>query len=182
MNFIDTRKDPWHRLGGEDGPASCINPVPHLLLSLEQWQAFRAGWPDAMPVGLTLANDVDVNEIAADLRRLALIVLEFPKWVDGRAYSQARTLRSRHRYTAEIRASGEVLVDMVPLLSRTGFDTIVLRADQSIDAANRALGFFPGHYQGDVRNPLPLFAQPPGTGDALVRAQIDEFLNAGAAI
>lgn len=181
MNFIDSHKDRWHLLGGEDGPAACINPVPYLLLTVEQWHAFRAVWPADMPVGLTLANDAEVRDIAVDLSRLSLIVLNFPKWVDGRAYSQAHTLRTRYRYAGELRAVGEVLVDMVLLLERTGFDALVLRADQSLEAAQRALTFFPGHYQGDVAEPLPLFAMPPGTADALVRAQT-EFVNAGAAI
>jgi uncharacterized protein (DUF934 family) len=182
MKFIDTHKDRWHTLGGEDGPAACINPVPNLLLSVEQWHAFRAQWPAGMPVGVALANDAEVKEIAVDLPRLSLIALNFPKWVDGRAYSQAHTLRSRYRFEGEIRATGEVLVDMVLLLKRNGFDAAVLRADQSLDAAHRALTFFPGHYQGDVSDPLPLFGKPPGTADVLARAAVPEFLSEGASI
>lgn len=181
MKFIDTRKDAWHVLGGEDGPAAFIDPRPNLLLTLEQWHAFRAQWPEGMPVGVTLANDIDVRDLAADLPRLALVQLNFPKWVDGRAYSQAHTLRMRYRFAGELRASGDVLVDMVLLLARTGFDAAVLRADQSLDAAHRALEFFPGFYQGGTVDPLPLFAKPAGTGDALARAQ-EEFLHAGASI
>jgi len=182
MKFIDSHKDRWHALGGEDGPAACINPIPYLLLSVEQWHAFRAQWPPGMPVGVVLANDAEVKEIAADLPRLSLVALNFPKWVDGRAYSQAHTLRSRHRFEGEVRAIGEVLVDMALLLKRNGFDAAVLRADQSLDAAHRALTFFPGHYQGDVADPLPLFGKPPGTGDALARAAVREFVNEGASI
>ena len=181
MKFIDPHKDQWHVPGGEDGPAACIDPRPNLLLTVGQWHAFRAQWPAGIPVGVILANDADVRGIAADLPRLSLVQLSFPQWVDGRAYSQAHTLRMRHRFKGEVRATGEVLVDMVPLLARTGFDAAVLRADQSLDAAHRALSFFPGHYQGGVEDPLPLFAKPPGTGDALARAH-DEFLNAGASI
>ena len=181
MKFIDPRQDPWHTLGGDDGPPAYINPTPHLLLSVEQWHAFRAQWPAGMPVGVMLANDAEVKDIAADLPRLGLVQLNFPKWMDGRAYSQAHTLRMRYRYGGEVRACGEVLVDMLLLMARTGFDAAVLRADQSLDAAHRALTFFPGYYQGGVPDPLPLFAKPPGTGDALVRAQ-EEFLNAGASI
>ena len=181
MKFINLHKDPWRALGGEDGPAAYIDPRPHLLLSVEQWHAFRAQWPAGMPVGVMLANDAEVKEIAADLARLALVQLSFPKWMDGRAYSQAHTLRMRYRFKGEIRATGEALVDMVLLMARTGFDAVVLRADQSLDAAHRALSFFPGYYQGGVEDPLPLFAKPPGTADALVKAQ-EEFLNAGASI
>ena len=150
MKFIDTHKDRWHTLGGEDGPAACINPVPNLLLSVEQWHAFRAQWPAGMPVGVALANDAEVKEIAADLPHLSLVTLHFPKWVDGRAYSQAHLLRSRYRFAGEVRATGEVLVDMLPLLARTGFDAVQLRAGESVEAAQRALGFFPAHYQGAI--------------------------------
>jgi uncharacterized protein (DUF934 family) len=159
MRFIDPHKDQWHALGGEDGPAACIDPAPHLLLSIEQWHAFRAQWPAGMPVGVMLANDAEVKAIAADLPRLSLVQLNFPKWVDGRAYSQARLLRARYRFEGEIRATGDVLVDMLPLLQRTGFDAVQLREGQSEEAARRALAFFPGHYQADVVERRPLFAR-----------------------
>ena len=182
MKFVDHARDPWHALGGDDGPPVSITPAPHLLLDLVQWHAVRAAWPAGTPVGLRLANDQDVEDIADDLPRLALVALQFPKWVDGRAYTQARLLRSRYRYGGEVRAIGEVLVDMLPLLQRTGFDAVLLRHDQSVEAAERALGFFPGHYQGDVLDNRPLFAMPPGTADALARKDGREFVNEGAAI
>ncbi|MBV8502449.1 MAG: DUF934 domain-containing protein [Paucibacter sp.] len=115
---------------------------------------------DTPPELFTLANDADVESIAAQLPQLRAIALQFPKWVDGRAYSQARLLRSRYRFRGEIRAVGEVLVDMLPMLQRTGFDAVQLRSDQDEAAARRALAFFPaGHYQGDVTRPLPKFAR-----------------------
>lgn len=180
MRFIDIHKDRWHALGGEDGPPVSINPDPYLLLDLAQWHAVRAHWPQGVPVGLKLANDDEVEAVAADLPRFGLVALHFPKWVDGRAYSQARLLRTRYRFTGELRATGEVLVDMVPLLARTGFDAAVLRADQSIDAAQRALAFFPAHYQGDTADNRPLFAKPGAAEQAVAKAA--EFNNAGAAI
>ena len=67
----------------------------------------------------------------------------------------------RYRFAGEIRATGEVLVDMLPLLARTGFDAALLRADQSLANARRVLGFFAeGHYQGDVNETRPRFARP----------------------
>jgi uncharacterized protein (DUF934 family) len=182
MRFIDIHKDRWHALGGEDGPPVSINPDPYLLLDVTQWHAVRAQWPKDVPVGIKLGNDHDVEDIVDDLARFSLVVLNFPKWVDGRAYSQARLLRSRYRFKGEVRAAGEVLVDMMPLLARTGFDAVVLRADQSIEAAERALGFFAGHYQGDVHDNRPLFALPPGSAEALARKKEQEFVNQGAAI
>ena len=181
MKFIGTQdkpRDPWHTIDGDDGPMVTLTPAPFSLLTLLQWRGVRNHWPAGMPVGVLLANDVEVTEIADDLPRLALVALQFPKWVDGRAYSQAKVLRSRYRYAGQVRAIGEVMVDMLPLLQRTGFDAVVMRADQSRDAAERALGFFRGHYQGDALDNRPLFALPPGT----VEARESEFVNAGASI
>lgn len=96
---------------------------------------------------LVLANSDDVLALGERLRGTTVIALQFPKWTDGRAYSQAVLLRSRLRYAGEIRATGEVLADMLPLLRRCGFDAVQLRADQRLESAQRALGFFDGHYQ-----------------------------------
>ena len=181
MKFIvpqDKPRDPWHTIDGDDGPMVTLTPAPFSLLTLLQWRGVRSHWPEGMPVGVLLANDLEVTEIVDDLPRLALVTLQFPKWVDGRAYSQAKLLRSRYRYAGQVRAIGEVLVDMLPLLQRTGFDAVVMRADQSRDAAERALGFFRGHYQGDALDNRPLFALPPGT----LEAREQEFVNAGASI
>ena len=177
MKFIDTHHDVWRNVGGDDGPMVTITPKPNLLLSLIDWHAVRKHWPAEMPVGVKVANDTDIETVADDLARLSLIALQFPKWVDGRAYSQARLLRSRYHYKGEVRATGEVLVDMLPLLARTGFDAVALRADQSREAAERALSFFPAHYQGDTADNRPLFAKPPGWAE-----KAREFVNAGASI
>ena len=157
MKFIDPHHDRWQLAAGEDGPLPLSEPAAQRLLTPEQWHAVRAGWPATLPVGLLLPNDADVEALEADLPRLALIALQFPKWTDGRAYSQARLLRSRLRYAGELRATGEVLVDMLPLLQRTGFDAVLLRTDQSLESAQRALRFFAGHYQGDVHESRPLY-------------------------
>jgi uncharacterized protein (DUF934 family) len=117
----------------------------------------------ALPQGdgvITLANDAEIIDLLPRLHKLTLIALQFPKWTDGRAYSQARLLRSRYRYRGELRATGDVLVDMLPLLERTGFDAVQLAEGQDQAAAERALQFFDrGHYQGDVQQPRPLFAR-----------------------
>ena len=156
MKFIDLTTDAWLLLPDSE----IAGPGPHRLLTLVQWQAVRDAWPADVPVGVLLPNTVDVEDFAADLPRIALVALEFPKWVDGRAYSQAHVLRARLRYAGEIRATGEVVVDMMPLLQRSGFDAVVLREGERQSSAERALAFFPaGHYQGDVLQPKPLFAR-----------------------
>ena len=160
MKFIDANHDRWHEVTADDSTVAVPAAEPWSIVSLAQWRAVRGSSPSDTPVGLILENDVDIESLAADLPRLALVALHFPKWTDGRAYSQARLLRARFRFAGEIRATGEVLIDMLPLLERTGFDTAVLRADQSLASARRVLGFFgAGHYQGDVIEPKPRFAR-----------------------
>jgi len=77
--------------------------------------------PDA--AALTLANTDDVLALGGKLAGVKLIVLQFPKFTDGRAYSQARLLRERLGYAGGLRASGAVLLDQLPFLLRCGFDS-----------------------------------------------------------
>ncbi|CAD5366486.1 Oxidoreductase probably involved in sulfite reduction [Rubrivivax sp. A210] len=101
-----------------------------------------------LPAGaLVLANTADVLAHADEVRRHAAVVLDFPKWTDGRAYSQAVLLRGRLHYAGDIVATGDVLTDMPPLLRRCGFSAARLRADQKLESAQRSLGFFDTHYQ-----------------------------------
>jgi uncharacterized protein (DUF934 family) len=107
---------------------------------------------------LVIDNTTDVETLP--LAGVQVVALQFPKWVDGRAYSQAVTLRRRLHYRGEIVATGEVLVDMVPLLARTGFSAVQLQAGQNETAARKALAAFErGHYQGDVHETRPWFAR-----------------------
>jgi len=102
----------------------------------------------SVPEGaLLLDNTIDVQSRADEVHAHAIVILQFPKWTDGRAYSQAVLLRARLRYAGDIRATGQVLADMLPLLRRCGFSSVQLRADQKLETAQRALGYFDTHYQ-----------------------------------
>lgn len=96
---------------------------------------------------LSLDNNADVLALGAALAQHGAVELHFPKWTDGRAYSQAVLLRGRMHYAGDVIASGDVVADMTPLLRRCGFTAVRLRADQKLEAAQRALGFFDSHYQ-----------------------------------
>lgn len=148
MKYIQASSDPW-RAGD--------TAAEHPLLTLAQWQAARDSWPAGRPVGVAMANTDEVEALADDLPRFTLVTLDFPKWTDGRAYSQAHLLRARFRFAGELRATGAVLVDMLPLLQRTGFDAVQLREGQDEAAARRALTLVSEHYQGAIGEPRPLF-------------------------
>lgn len=105
---------------------------------------------------LTLANDADPRE--ADLDGITTVVLQFPKFTDGRAFSQAFLLRRRLGFTGEIRATGDVLIDQLAQMQRSGFSQAVLRADQDLDHGRKLLAHYPDFYQGDAVHTQPHFA------------------------
>ena len=111
----------------------------------------------AGPSVQALGNDADPRTLA--LAGVARIDLHFPRFTDGRAYSQAFLLRRRLGYTGEIRATGDVLVDQLVQMQRCGFDSAVLRADQDADVAQRQFERFDAFYQGDAVAPAPHFAR-----------------------
>ena len=106
---------------------------------------------------LQLANDVDPSTLALD--RVQRIDLQFPKFTDGRAYSQAFLLRRRLGFQGELRATGDVLIDQLVQMQRSGFDSAVLRADQDAAAAEVQFSRFASFYQGVARTIAPLFAR-----------------------
>jgi uncharacterized protein (DUF934 family) len=105
---------------------------------------------------LSLPNDADPRTISLD--GWTRIDLHFPKFTDGRAYSQAFLLRRRLGFQGGIRATGDVLVDQVVQMQRSGFDSAVLRADQDPAAAQRQFARFASFYQGDAVTTAPRFA------------------------
>jgi len=91
-------------------------------------------------IGVRLAASESPALLKADLPRLAAIVLEFPKFRDGRPFSWARMLRSRYDYKGEIRATGDFLADQLAFMARTGFDAWEVRQDFALEDFHRAMG------------------------------------------
>ena len=105
---------------------------------------------------VALANDADA--LALPLDGVERVDLHFPSFTDGRAFSQAFLLRRRRGFAGEIRATGDVLIDQLVQMQRTGFSSAVLREGVDPADAQRQFEMFPGFYQGDAVNPQPLFA------------------------
>ena len=106
---------------------------------------------------LKLPNDADPMQ--QSLQDVQTIELHFPKFTDGRAFSQALMLRRRCGFSGNIRATGDVLIDQLSQMQRCGFSSAVLRADQDIAKGRDLLSHFSAFYQGDVTQPQPLFAR-----------------------
>ena len=116
---------------------------------------------DAAENTLQIANDAELADIAAGgaLQGVARIELNFPKFTDGRAFSQAVLLRRRHGFTGDIRATGDVLIDQLVQMARSGFTSAVLAEGQNLATAERQFARYRAFYQGDALEPRPLFAR-----------------------
>lgn len=147
--------DDYAELGDADSTAERGKVIVPLERWLAEGEALENGF-DA--VGVRLANTVDVEALGKQLAGRPLIELEFPSFGDGRAYSQARLLRTRVRFEGELRARGAAVVrDQLLGMLRVGFDSFVLRDDQDVEACRRAAEDFRLAYQPAAdRHPLPL--------------------------
>ncbi|RMX03436.1 DUF934 domain-containing protein [Corticibacter populi] len=110
---------------------------------------------------LALPNDADALTVPLD--GVTRIDLDFPAFTDGRAFSQAYLLRRRRRFTGDIRATGDVLIDQLLQMQRSGFSTAVLKEGVDPADAQRQLDRFAhGFYQADAIHAKPHFAERAG--------------------
>ena len=94
-----------------------------VILSLTRFQAEGDRLlSEGRSVGVRLKSDEEAEALAYDLPRLAVVALEFPKFRDGRPYSNARILRERYGFKGEVRAVGDVLREQAGFMVRCGFD------------------------------------------------------------
>jgi uncharacterized protein (DUF934 family) len=156
-------EDSWRLLElAADGALPSIPPEGDIIVPLALWERERETLSarDGR-VAVWLQSGEGPERIVADLKRLPLVAVHFPKAVDGRGYSTARLLRERYGYRGELRAIGDVQRDQLLFLSRCGFDAFVLKEGADPQAALTAFSDFSEAYQGSVENPLPLFQRRP---------------------
>lgn len=97
-----------------------------VILSLARFQAEGQDLlKQGRPVGVRLGADEAIEVLADDLPRLSVVALSFPKFRDGRQYSQATLLRRRYGYAGEVRAVGDVLREQGHFMLRCGFDAFI---------------------------------------------------------
>jgi uncharacterized protein (DUF934 family) len=102
------------------------------------------------PIGVRLASADSPETLAEDLERISLVVLSFPYFKDGRAFSWARMLRSRLGFKGEIRGCGHFLFDQIAFMNRSGFDTFEVPDDFTLEQFQRALGEISVAYQPSI--------------------------------
>jgi uncharacterized protein (DUF934 family) len=101
-----------------------------------------------------------IEALVEFLPDLALVALAFPVFSDGRSFSKAELLRSRHGFDGAVRAVGQVLVDQLPHMLRLGFDEFEVSDPVLIERLDRGeTGGIAQHYQ-----PTAVAAAAPGKG------------------
>lgn len=118
--FVD---DVWQALADSDGVPASGSLIVSLPRWLDQRHALLAGTGNGRRYGVRVGHDAAIDQERDVIGGLDLIALHFPKFTDGRAYSTARRLRQQLGYAGELRASGDVLFDQLPLMLACGFDT-----------------------------------------------------------
>lgn len=136
-----------------DGPlpeGPVIVPLARLLAEGDALSGRNA------PLGVKVPNNADVTALAPWIGSLSLVALDFPKFRDGRAYTQARLLRERLGFTGELRATGNVLRDQILLMARCGFDAFEIAKPGDVADFAKALASYSLFYQptGDGRRTI----------------------------
>jgi uncharacterized protein (DUF934 family) len=148
------REDIWtHAEGADalDGNAAVILPLP-------VWQSLDADTKAANRdrIGVLLAPGEPLDAIVEALPGLPLVALSFPAFNDGRSFSKAELLRRRHGYEGAVRACGQVLVDQIPHMLRTGFDELEVSHPVALKRLEEGrAGGLPLHYQPTAKTEAP---------------------------
>jgi uncharacterized protein (DUF934 family) len=142
--------DPYVRIA-DDAPVPEDRPV--IVSGARYLKDAAALAQRTAPTGVIWPNNRRVAELAPHLASLALVALEFPKFRDGRAYSQARQLRETHRFRGELRATGDVLRDQFIFMVRAGFDAFEVKKEKDVAAFANEIARHTVFYQptGDGR-------------------------------
>lgn len=146
----------WKTLTLTSGDAPETAKLPHgdVLVPLAVWRArkwdlIQRQWHgmENLRLGVWLEAHDNPAELVEDLGDLDVIGVHFRSSGDGRGYSIASLLRSRHGFRGELRAIGVVERDYLHFLRRVGFDAFEV-ADP--EHALAGLGDFSVAYQPAV--------------------------------
>jgi uncharacterized protein (DUF934 family) len=132
-------------------------PPVNVIVPLAVWQSQHATLSTRNNVGVWLDSSERADALKADVHKLPVIAVNFPKFSDGRGYSIAYNLRARLAYDGELRAIGDVLRDQLFYMQRVGFNAFAVRQDRDIHDALKGLTDFSVSYQAAIDQKAPLF-------------------------
>lgn len=152
-------QDDWTvlKLAEGEAPETVAVPAGKFIVPLTVWEAQHASLQQRADIGVWIASHERPEVLKADVDKLPVIAVDFPKFSDGRGYSIAYNLRARLGFTGELRAIGDVLRDQMFYMQRVGFNAFATREDRSIHDALKSLSDFSEAYQTAIDRKLPLF-------------------------
>lgn len=148
-----------------DDPFTAVpdeEPIPHgdVIISLTRFQAEGDRLlSEGRTVGVRLEPDEEVEALAYDLPRIAVVAAAFPKYRDGRAYTAAQLLRTRYGYTGQVRAVGDVLREQAGFMVRVGFDAFEPADGSTPEQWTHAASRHRHVYQRAADHRTPAFAE-----------------------
>jgi uncharacterized protein (DUF934 family) len=144
--------DQWTLLGDEDAAPKGAS----IIVSVKRLQNEFEALLSRGPVGVKILPSEAIEEIAAYIPQLSMIAVEFPVYRDGRGLSTARLARERYHFKGELRATGDVLQDLIFFMLRCGFDSFTLKSHHPEEAFALAAKTFHHVYQptGDGRKTI----------------------------
>jgi uncharacterized protein (DUF934 family) len=135
-------------------------PPGDVIISLTRFQADgEALLGEGRSVGVRLEPNEEAEALAYDLPRLAVVALAYPKYRDGRQYSNARVLRERFGYKGEVRAVGDVLREQAGFMVRCGIDAFEPADGSSPEQWEHVTRRFRHVYQRAADGRTPAFAE-----------------------
>ncbi len=106
--------DPWFT--PEEGSA----PAPNAIFPLDTLLA-STSTDLPRPLAVCVPSGTPPETLKPFLSQLDLVLVEFPKFRDGRGFSIARALREKYGFKGDIRATGRFLPDQFRFLQQCGF-------------------------------------------------------------
>ena len=155
-------QDRYHYLGDDE-------PIPERVTVIVPARRFLADADGLIrrdgSLGVLWPNDRRIAELAPWLGHLALVALQFPKFRDGRAYSQARLLRESYGFRGTLRATGDVFRDQFHFLIRAGFDSFEVKKAADASAFTQAASRYSVVYQPSADGRVPALRRRVQLGD-----------------
>ena len=131
----------WTEFDGEDKRSGDV------IISVEDWQSGE--WTDhegRLALSVMASDDIDV--VASILEYFDMVVVNFPTFANGTAFSIARLVREKFGFEREIRARGAYIIDQMPMLERCGVTSFDVSSDAVKAGLDRGLWpDMPRYYQ-----------------------------------
>jgi len=149
----------WTLIAKPEGDAAAVEvAVGQVIVPFSVWNAQKDALQNRTDVGVWLDSDEAAELIGAEANRFPVIGVNFPLFMDGRAFSTARLLRERYGFSGELRAVGNFIRDQLCYLRRCGVNAFAFsNHDINLEEAVNSLNDLQEYYQAAVDQPLPLF-------------------------